>query len=183
MSGKLLPGSPRNSLPGGSGAAQGPCSSIWLFPNVLFFSQVSCRRLPPALFINKKEVIMINYNELDPKVRRLVKVLNENGIHTTSSCEGHITPDLNEAWNLPYIDFEPPEEHKLKILLHSLMCDRFPFNLCWIVEVRLDHKNRLLYALTLAAQRLPGNMLFRAHEDLERIAESLDYHFKHGICL
>ena len=126
---------------------------------------------------------MINYEELDPKVRRLVKVLNENGIRTTSSCEGHITSDLNEAWNLPYIDFEPPEEHKLKILLHSLMCDRFLFNLCWIVEVRLDHKNRLLYTLTFATQMLPVNMLLKAHEDLEMIADSLNYHFKHGICM
>jgi len=126
---------------------------------------------------------MINYEELDPKVRRLVRVLNKNGIHTISSCEGHITPDFSEAWNLPYIDFEPLEEQKLKILLHSCACDRFPLNLCWIVQVRLSDKGCILYTLTLATQMLPGNMLSKAHEDLEMIAESLDYHFKHGICL
>ena len=126
---------------------------------------------------------MINYDELDPKVRRLVRILNENGIRTISSCEGHLTPDLNEAWNLPYISFEPPDERKLKILLHSLCCARYPLNLNWIIEICLDHKNRIHYVLTIRAQMLPSNMLFKAHQDLEILADSLNYHFKHGICM
>jgi len=79
--------------------------------------------------IDWKGTTNVNESELDPKIRTLVKVLNEGGIETTLSCEGHGASGL--CGGKPYISisFRSLIRHFFKIIRFMKMVPYHSVNL------------------------------------------------------
>lgn len=120
---------------------------------------------------------------LDPKIRPLIKILNENGVKTTASCQGHAGIKSSKVQR-PYVVFHPPTWDRLRVLAHSILeCQRFRWKTKTGWCIRLStFQGEILYCiepLFLSEGDFLENpfLLRKAQEDLPIMVASLEYHF------
>ena len=78
----------------------------------------------------------INYEEIDPEIRDIVRNFNIAGYETTQSCQGHYSED--EGTIIPYIRFKRPNDatmtsfviNNLTKIMHVNMLIPIPIEMC-----------------------------------------------------
>lgn len=60
-------------------------------------------QIPKPIIVEIPKLPDINYDELDPGIRNMVKVLRDNGFNTTDSGDGSKSPTMEGAVDFPMI--------------------------------------------------------------------------------